>query len=292
MDGDKGRNQRSAARVVLPYLLFGAAWILFSDRLLLPRAGSAENLLWLSTAKGWLYVLVTAALLYAMVLREVGKRSALEAELRKGLAEKEALLAEVHHRVKNNLQVITSILNLERDGIEGEEARRLNEDTRARLRSMSLVHEQMYSPAGIAKIDLASFLRDLVGTMPALFDVRDARIEYELAPLEAGPEQAITFGLFATEAATNAFRHGTGAGGSLELTLGLRVEPGGAALLSVRDRGPGIPEGEAREGLGFRLMEALAGQLRGELSIGNEGGAVVRLRFPSEGGRLAVGVRG
>ena len=227
-----------------------------------------------------------------MVLREVRKRSVLEAELRKGLVEKEALLAEVHHRVKNNLQVITSILNLERDIIKGEEARRLNEDTRARLRSMSLVHEQMYSPGGIAKIDLAGFLRDLVGTMPAMFDIRDARIEYELDPIEAGPEQAITFGLFATEAATNALRHGAGDGGNLELTLGLRAEPGGMALLSVRDRGPGIPEGGARGGLGFRLMEALAGQLYGALSIENEGGAVVRLRFPTEGGRAAAGVRG
>jgi two-component system, sensor histidine kinase PdtaS len=281
--GDDGATRRSVSRVVLPYFLFGAAWILFSDRLLLPLAGSAENLLWLSTVKGWAFIVVTASLLYVLVFREIRKRSVLEDALRKGLAEEEALLAEVHHRVKNNLQVITSILNLESDGIKGEEARNLNGSTRARLRSMSLVHEQLYNASGISSIGLGGHLRDLVGTLPDLFDIPDARIDYDLDAIEVGPDLAITFGLFATEAVTNALRHGAGADGSRDLSLSLRAQGDDAAEFVVRDHGAGIPEEETRQGLGFRLMEALADQLRGEMSISNEAGAVVTLRFPTKG---------
>ena len=283
MRGDGGANRRSVFRVVLPYFIFGAAWILFSDRLLLPLAKSAEMLLWLSTLKGWVFVVVTASLLYILVFREIKKRSELEDELRKGLAEKEALLAEVNHRVKNNLQVITSILNLESDGIEGDEARILNGSTRARLRSMSLVHEQLYSASVISSIGLAGYLRDLVGSLPAFFDISGARIDYELEEIEAGPDLTITFGFFATETVTNALRHGAGADGGRELSLSLRAIGADVAEFVVRDHGRGIPEGVARQGLGFRLMEALADQLHGEMSISNEAGTVVTLRFPTKG---------
>ena len=162
----RSSNRDSVLRVVLPYFFFGAAWILFSDRLILPLAASAEDLLWLSTAKGWLFILVTAALLASLVYRELGRRSRLEAELRESLAEKEVLLAEVNHRVKNNLQVMASILELEDEGIRGDEARRQNLDTRNRLRSLSLVHEQLYASKGIARLRRDDYMRELVGTMP------------------------------------------------------------------------------------------------------------------------------
>ncbi|HOX31885.1 MAG TPA: sensor histidine kinase [Spirochaetales bacterium] len=275
----RSSNRNSVLRVVLPYFFFGAAWILFSDRLILPLAASAEDLLWLSTAKGWLFILVTAALLASLVLGELGRRSRLEAELLESLAEKEVLLAEVNHRVKNNLQVMASILELESEGIRGDEARRQNLDTRNRLRSLSLVHEQLYAAKGLARIRLDDYLRDLVGTMPESCSPRGACVDYELEPLEAGPDIALSFGLFATEAVSNALRHGAGADGSPELFLSLRADERGSALFCVRDRGPGLPEGAARRGLGFQLMGALAEQLRGELSIANEGGAVIRLRF-------------
>jgi two-component sensor histidine kinase len=279
-----GSNQPSVLRVVVPYILFGAAWILFSDRLVLPLAGDAEDLLWLSTAKGWFFIVVTASILYALVLREMRRRSELETRLFESLAEKEALLAEVHHRVKNNLQVMASILNLEREVLEGEEARLMNRLTRARLRSMSLVHEQLYDSAGIARIDLAKYLKNLVANLSDILEVKRADYDYNLAEVGAKPDTAIPFGLFATEALTNALRHGADAEGRREIRIELRPCPGGQGELVIRDRGAGLPEGEAREGLGFRLMGALADQLRGSFSVVNEGGAVVRLRFSTEGG--------
>jgi len=277
-------NQPSVLRIVVPYLVFGAAWILFSDRLLLPLAASAENLLWISTAKGWLYVVVTAALLYLLVLRELERRSALEARLREFLAEKDALLAEVHHRVKNNLQVMASILNLEREGLKGEEARLMNRLTRARLRSMSLVHEQLYDSTGIARIGLAAYARSLVSSIFDILEIGRATFDYELAEIETKADVAVPFGLFVTEAVTNALRHGAGADGSREIRIELKAVSANAAELVVRDRGGGIPEEASREGLGFKLMGALASQLHGDYSIANDGGAVVRLSFSTGNG--------
>jgi two-component sensor histidine kinase len=272
-------NPRSALRVVGPYVIFGAAWILFSDRLLLPLTATPDILIKLSTAKGWLYVLVTAAFLYGLVLGEMRKRSVLEAKLREGLAEKEVLLAEVHHRVKNNLQVMTSILNLERDGIRGDEARLMNASTRARLRSMSLVHEQLYESPGVARIGLARYLRSLVGILSDVLEISRASIDYELDEVETKPDIAIPFGLFATEAVTNALRHGADDGANRDIRVELHAAADGMAELVVRDRGRGIPDGAIRDGLGFKLMGALAGQLRGSFDVRNDGGAVVRLEF-------------
>jgi len=275
-------NTRSALRVVGPYILFGAAWILFSDRLLLPFSARPDLLIRLSTGKGWLYVLVTAALLYSLVIGEMRKRSGLEAKLREGLAEKEVLLAEVHHRVKNNLQVMGSILNLERDSIRGEEARLMNSHTRARLRSMALVHEQLYESPGMARLGLAKYLRDLVGNLSDILDERRGSVECDFDDIETGPDIAIPIGLFVTEAVTNAFLHGAGADGKSEVSLALKAATGAKAELIVRDDGPGVPEGALRDGLGFRLMGAIADQLRGSFSVRNDEGAVVRLEFSTE----------
>ena len=116
----------SVLRIVLPYLALGAAWILFSDRLLLNLIDKPQALLELSTAKGWLYVLITGSLLFALVYGELRRRAVLESKLREGIVEKETLLSELNHRVKNNLQVIASILNLEGESLAGEEARALS----------------------------------------------------------------------------------------------------------------------------------------------------------------------
>ena len=267
----------SVLRIVLPYLFLGAAWILLSDRVLLGLSDNPKAMIALSTAKGWLYVLVTGFLLYTLVYGELRRRAVLEAKLREGIAEKNALLAELNHRVKNNLQIISSILNLETDSLLGAEARALNDRTRARLQSMNIAYERLFESATIARIELGGYLRDLWEIMKDIYRTKDSTARFDVQDIEVGAEEAVPFGLFATEAITNAILYGSGTGGRSEVTIGLGRPRPGLIELSVRDAGRGLPVGS--EGLGLRLMDALGAQLRGRVERDNEGGAIVRLRF-------------
>jgi len=170
----------SVLRIVLPYLVLGAAWILFSDRLILAITGDTRALMILSIAKGWLYVLVTGGLLFVLIYGELRGRAILEARLRDGLAEKGALLAELNHRVKNNLQVIASILNLETEKIEGAEARALNDRTSARIRAMEIAHERLFETGEIAHIELGGYVRALWDVLADILATKKSHPSFEL----------------------------------------------------------------------------------------------------------------
>lgn len=282
-----GRRSRLAPvlRIVLPYVALGSLWILFSDRLLLILSDDPYKMVELSTAKGWLFILVTALFLLFLVRGELSRQAALEAELRERLKEKGALLAELNHRVKNNLQVISSILNLEAQDVEGEEARTLNDRTRARIRAMTLAHERLFEGGDFAWIDLGAYLRALWEALLEVYGAGGACAVFDVEALLAGPDEAVPFGLLATEAITNALRYGAGQDGEKRISVDLRRSETEMYTLSVRDEGSGLPQGA--EGLGLQLMDALSSQLRGRLELYNEGGAVVRVVFPAPKGNHA-----
>jgi two-component sensor histidine kinase len=275
----------SALRITIPYVCLGAAWILFSDRLLLPFTDDPRTMIALSTLKGWFFILITAVLLFFLVYNEISRRDALERELRASLGEKGALLAELNHRVKNNLQIITSILNLEAEDIESLEATELNDRTRGRLRSMGLAYERLFEGGEITRIELGSYLRALWDQLKEVYSAKAAIASFDLSPAWAGAESAVPFGLFAAEAATNALRYGVGSDGIARVDMRLRPAEGDSFELTIRDGGPGPAPGSV--GLGFRLMDALAAQLRGRLERWVDGGTVVRLVFPAKDGRDA-----
>jgi two-component sensor histidine kinase len=206
------------------------------------------------------------------------QRAILEASLRDGLGEKGALLAELNHRVKNNLQVIASILNLESESLVGEEARDLNDRTRARIKAMHMAHERLFESAKIARIELGAYLRALWDSLIDIYQAKSVLATFELEDGFAGAEEAVPFGLFATEAMTNAILHGVGPGGAREVAIVLRSSNRGEIELTIRDKGPGMPAGS--DGLGSRMMDALGAQLKGKVDRGNDEGAIVRLRFP------------
>jgi two-component sensor histidine kinase len=270
------------SRIVLPYLVLGALWILFSDRLLTILVNDPPKLLFVSLIKGWFYVLVTALLLLWLVYRELRQQANLETMLRKGLAEKDALLAELNHRVMNNLQILTSILNLESENLEGPEASELNTRSRARIRSMGIAQERLYDAGDFGRIDLGSYLRALWEADKEVFSTKDPVASFDLIEVHGGPSEAMPFGLFATEAISNALRYGAGSDGHINVAIRLAEASGGLLEFSIRDCGPGLPEGAS--GLGLRLMDALGAQLRGTVARRNDGGALVVLRFPRPGG--------
>ena len=266
------------SRIVLPYLVVGALWILFSDKLLTALINDPPKLLAVSLIKGWFYVLVTALLLLALVYREMRIQANLEALLRKGLLEKDALLAELNHRVMNNLQVLSSILNLESENLEGREAGEMNARSRARIRSMGIAQERLYDAGGFGRIDLGTYLRTLWEAHKDIFSAQGAVASFDLIKARGGPSEAMPFGLIATEAISNALRYGADQAGAVKVAIRLAEAGDGMLELSIRDGGSGLRPGAS--GLGFRLMDALAAQLRGTVSRRSEGGTLVVLRFP------------
>lgn len=183
------------------------------------------------------------------------------------------LLREVHHRVKNNLQVIASLIRLQ----DGPAAAKM--ETMRRIRAMSLVHEQIYLSDRFSRIDLPVYLRRLCDTLNDGFG-HDVRIEYALDPIEVDIDTALPIALIASEVVTNAFKYAypDGRGGTLSVTL-RRVAEGEAAIV-IRDRGVGFDTAAPRKGLGLRMLQPLAQQIGGAYRLESPGGAEFTLTFP------------
>ncbi|HOX12966.1 MAG TPA: ABC transporter substrate-binding protein [Spirochaetia bacterium] len=218
--------------------------------------------------------------------QEILRGAEREKRLAASLSEKEVLLREIHHRVKNNLQIIVSILNLQAE--KGDEV--FLRDLRSRVVGMALVHEHLYSGADLGRVDMGQYMGDLVSDIAASYSRPDLsiRTDVRVADVSLSIDQAVSLGLIVAELVSNSMKHAfTGRrSGSIELALG---REDGSYVLSIGDDGPIAETGPqsasagsaAREGLGLRLVEALAAQLRGDLSVDRTRGYRTSLRFPA-----------
>lgn len=204
--------------------------------------------------------------------------------IRRSLHEKEILLKEIHHRVKNNLQIISALLTMQADGLAPEIARPLL-DSVGRVRSMALIHRQLYMAENFEFIDLGAYARQLVDeVVVTLGDKVEARIDADA--VQVGIHEAVPCGLILNELITNALKHGRSPDGRLDLTVTLRA---GATHyeMHVRDHGPGWPPGfdllrsGSSASLGMKLVAALVRQLSAKLESHADGGAHVVLRIPN-----------
>ncbi len=211
--------------------------------------------------------------------------------LAQSVAEKDVLLREVHHRVKNNLYVIISLLNMQAaarsaDGAMGEALAQALNESRSRIESMALVHEQLYQNDNLREVDLAKHASVLLSSLFTSYGVDPARISgsVNVDPLPVGVDRAIPAGLILNELISNALKHGfrDGRSGSI------RVEGGrsnGKVTLAVRDDGIGIPEGvePRRSGsLGLEIVRILTKQLNGVFELDRTGSTTFRISFPEE----------
>ncbi|MAZ91048.1 MAG: hypothetical protein CMF76_03660 [Maricaulis sp.] len=208
------------------------------------------------------------------------------AELENEAEQRGALLREIHHRGKNNLQVTMSFLNIQARRTSDAEARRVLSEAGGRINALALVHRTLYENDDLRVVEMAPFLEQL------LYHLRQASTVYgcdvdtrvEADNVELDPDIAIPAALFITEAVTNAYKHAFEPGMSEPglVTVSLERISEGEATVSVSDNGKGYAEG-AGKGMGSSLMEALAQRLGGELarSVSPEGGACVTIRFPA-----------
>jgi PAS domain S-box-containing protein len=213
-----------------------------------------------------------------LAVRDLTERHLMEAELTRSLHEKETLLKEIHHRVKNNLQIISSLLVLQVDQMPSPEAKALLVESAARVRSMALVHQHLYGVESIARIDLANYVTDLAESLRRGLAAACV-LELDIEPIEVTVEHAVPLGLILNELLTNALKYGASADGTHSVSLSLK-RTDGQLTVRVADRGRGLPEGfdPARSrSLGLQLVRSLARQLRGKLTFRTEGGAVFEL---------------
>ncbi len=217
------------------------------------------------------------------VARDIGARKQAERRLKTSLREKEVLLKEIHHRVKNNLQVIMSILSLQGRRAHGAELRAILSDAQNRVGSIALFHEKLYQSHDLASVNFGEYLRELAQRAVAQHsDSRtQIRTQLELMEVRLGVDRAIPCGLIANELLTNALKHGFKGRQHGTVSIGLRQE-GATVRMTIADDGVGLPreiEMRTARTLGMELVATFVEQLQGTLEISREFGLRLEISF-------------
>lgn len=215
--------------------------------------------------------------------KEIAERQKAEKAIRTSLQEKEVLLREIHHRVKNNLQVISSILSLQGRKFDDPRYRNSFGECQNRVRTMALVHEKLYLSPSLSAIDLAEEVRDLVSMLASSHASPNVRLEVQADSTFSDIDTAVPIGLLVNELVSNSLKHAFPGGrrGRIHVTL-RRLGPE-RLLLSVRDDGAGLPKDfawESANSLGLTTIQALARQIRAQVEVRRQGGAEFVLTFP------------
>ena len=215
---------------------------------------------------------------------DITDRKAAEEALHASLREKDVLLKEIHHRVKNNMQVISSLVSLQADALDDPAIRSVFNDLRDQVRTMALVHEKLYQSERLSLIDFAEYAGGLLAYIERAYSpaATDIRVTLDADPLALSIETAVPCGLILNELVTNAFKHAFRDRASGEIIVTLRVEAEGRVSLQVRDTGAGLPAGmdwRHAPSLGLQLVQMLAGQLRGTIEMLAGQGTTFQLTF-------------
>ncbi|MDC0835586.1 PAS domain S-box protein [Geitlerinema sp. CS-897] len=219
------------------------------------------------------------------VVADISDRKRAEERLKTSVAEKEVLLKEIHHRVKNNLYVISNLLELQSDILQDERTRSLFADSQNRIQTMALIHEQLYQSDDLACINFTEYLNRLVENLVFFQDSDRGNIETEIEvdPVRLNLEIAIPCGLIANELVTNAFKYAFPNRSSGQISIRVKELSQQKIYLEIGDNGIGLPETldwKNTESLGLRLVNLLAEQLEAIVEVDRENGTVFRLTFP------------
>jgi two-component sensor histidine kinase len=206
--------------------------------------------------------------------------------LRQALAERELLLREVNHRVKNSLQLVLSMLSLQGNEFREAGAKELFAKAIARVTAIASIHERLYQDQDPLTIDVQTYLTGLCAELAraGIGEERHADLRTEIEPLRLPTEHGVSLALVINELVMNALKHGRSADRSPIIKVSLRRVDAGQARLTIADNGPGIsaadPSGKPPSGLGTRLIGMLVRQLNGQLSIEDADGYAAHITFP------------
>ena len=216
----------------------------------------------------------------AMAIQRKRSEDALKASLR----EKEVLLKEIHHRVKNNLQVVSSLMNLQARHLKDGEAMTLLKESQRRIRSMALIHEKLYLSKELARIDMAGYIGSLAQYLFQSYRIKPSLIRFraDIRDVVLDINTAIPCGLLINELISNSLKHAFPQERRGEISIMLRPEGDRTCLLVIKDDGTGLPPGfdfRRTKTLGMQLVTMLVEQLDGTIKLVRNGGTEFRIRF-------------
>jgi two-component sensor histidine kinase/CheY-like chemotaxis protein len=232
-----------------------------------------------------------SAVLLARSIRHAMERARILAALRKAetllrasLREKEILLKEVHHRVKNNLQVIASLLRLQASTIADSALHELFRESQNRVHAMALIHEQLYQAPDLARVDFAAYLRGLATSVLRSYIAVSAQVglAFDADTVALDIDTAIPLGLILTELVSNSVKYAFRDDQPGTITIGLSADAA-TLVLTVRDDGVGLPESfdlQTVGSLGLQLVGDLTQQLGGTATIDRRGGTAFQIHIP------------
>jgi two-component sensor histidine kinase len=284
-----GRNTAkgilSPLKITLIYLLVAALWITFTDQILEAFVSNMQTLSQFQTYKGLFYIVTTSLGLYLLITKYAS-------QLNKSLQEKDTLLQEVHHRVKNNLAVISSFLQMQRLDSDSEMVQETLSKSETRIKSIALIHENMYQEESLSEINFKDYLEDLSSSIQlTIKGAEDVGIRVDSGPVILNVNQAVPCAIIINELVTNSLMHAFDNNavkrGNEKIEVKLR-EHKGSISVEVVDNGLGVAENfdlEAQPSMGFSIIKTLIEQLGADYSINGQGGTHFIFSFIKEGGK-------
>lgn len=217
------------------------------------------------------------------VARDISKRIEMENELKKALEDKDVLMKEIHHRVKNNLMIMSSLLNLQSQYIEDEKTLTVFQDSQNRAKTMAMIHQKLYQSTDLKNIDFGDYIRNLTTelyqSMVMVFD--NIKLEFNVEDIKVDLNMVVPLGLIVNELVTNSIKHAFPGDKYGTITLELYRKDKNI-VLKVSDDGVGLPKNldyKNADSLGLKLVNTLIRQINGELTVDKGQGAAFTLTF-------------
>ncbi|HEX3037293.1 MAG TPA: histidine kinase dimerization/phosphoacceptor domain -containing protein [Thermodesulfobacteriota bacterium] len=215
--------------------------------------------------------------------KEIAERVQVEEQLNISLREKEVLLKEIHHRVKNNLQIISSLLNLQSKYIKGQKAREKFKESQNRVKSMALIHEKLYQSENLEEINFAGYIKSLVNYLIGSYGVSsDIKLSVDIDNISMSIDKAIPCGLITNEIVSNSLKHAFPDREKGEVRVSLHVG-NTDYIMSISNSGTPFPKNvdfRNTKSLGLRLVCALVDQLQGTIELNRSNGTEFKITFP------------
>lgn len=285
-------NRKSGIRILSPlkitliYLVVAALWITFTDQILEALVPDMQTLSQFQTYKGLFYILSTSLGLYLLITKYAS-------QLNQSLQEKDALLQEVHHRVKNNLAVVSGFLQMQRLESDSDKVQETLSKSETRIKSIALIHENMYQEESLSEIDFKDYLEDLSSSIRSTIKgAEEVDIEVASDPVTLNVNQAVPCAIIINELITNSLMHAFGnntMGKEEEKKIEVKLrDQQGTVNIEVADNGLGIPESfdlEAQPSMGFSIIKTLIEQLGAEYSVNGRNGTQFVFSFKKESGK-------
>jgi PAS domain S-box-containing protein len=226
-----------------------------------------------------------------VTFKDITERKKALAQIEGSLREKEVLLREIHHRVKNNLQIISSLLNLQAGFTDDKKTNEILEESKNRVKSMALIHEKLYQSKNFSSIDIHEFSGELIKNLFHSFGIESSAVITELSidNINLNADQAVYLGLLVNELVSNSLKHAFKSASpnddgepQKKIFIGVKQDPNDGYSIKIGDNGCGFPDNinfKNTESLGLQLVMSLVKQLDGEISMNNNSGTEFSIKF-------------